>query len=245
MRDDIEMQPLVVSEDTTNTDLDDDDDESSTSNVDEPGKNSTTTSSRHKEENKSSNSTTTSDHPHAKRRIRDIVYQIGRKFSILLLLLLLFVLGWYCHVLFLGRKNSWRKRQSRPLEVTSSLQNSTGEEFRQEYGSSNHIQINDNQTQTSSSTVLPPPKHILRSYSYSNCPFTMAKFSQYELAKEGPFQSDIDRFTNSLDRAKMGLDFSNSMHAYDRVVNALENDAFHNRTIILDGDSLTRQFFIH
>jgi hypothetical protein len=72
----------------------------------------------------------------------------------------------------------------------------------------------------------------------------MAKFSQYELASEGPFTSDIDRFTNSIDRAKMGLDFSNSMHAYERVVNALENNAFDNRKVILDGDSLTRQFFI-
>ena len=88
------------------------------------------------------------------------------------------------------------------------------------------------------------PKHVLSSYSYSNCPFIMAKFSQDQLAREGHFKSEADRLTNSIDRAKSALDFSNDAFAYDRVVSALENNAFDGRKIVLDGDSLTRQFFI-
>lgn len=88
------------------------------------------------------------------------------------------------------------------------------------------------------------PRHVLHSYTYSNCPFTMAKFSQYELGKEGPFKSDIDRLTNSIDRGKMALDFSNENNAYDRVVTALQDGSFDDRKIVLDGDSLTRQLFI-
>ena len=92
------------------------------------------------------------------------------------------------------------------------------------------------------STLL--PKHVLSSYTYSDCPFTMAKFSQYHLAHEGPFKSKADRLINSSDRAQAALDFSNEARAYERVVSALENGAFDWRTIILDGDSLTRQLFI-
>lgn len=86
--------------------------------------------------------------------------------------------------------------------------------------------------------------HVLHSHTYSNCPLIMAKFSQYELGNEGPFKSDIDRLTNSMDRAKMALDFSNDNHAYDKVVTTLENGAFDDRKIVLDGDSLTRKLFI-
>jgi hypothetical protein len=88
------------------------------------------------------------------------------------------------------------------------------------------------------------PNHVLSSYTYSNCPFVMAKFSQYHLAHEGPFTSKADRLINSLDRAQAALDFSNEARAYERVVSALEKGAFDGRTIVLDGDSLTRQFFI-
>jgi len=88
------------------------------------------------------------------------------------------------------------------------------------------------------------PNHVLSSYTYSNYPFLMAKFSQYHLAHEGPFTSKADRLTNSLDRAQAALDFSNEARAYERVVSALENGAFDGRTVVLDGDSLTRQFFI-
>ena len=88
------------------------------------------------------------------------------------------------------------------------------------------------------------PNHVLSSYTYSNCPFVMAKFSQYHLANEGPFTSKADRLINSFDRAQAALDFSNEARAYERVVSALEKGAFDGRTIVLDGDSLTRQFFI-
>ena len=84
---------------------------------------------------------------------------------------------------------------------------------------------------------------MLSSYTYSNCPFKMAKFSQYQLAKEGPFTSETDKMINSAMRAEMALDLSNNAKAYERVTNALQNHAF-NRTILLDGDSLTRQLFI-
>jgi hypothetical protein len=84
---------------------------------------------------------------------------------------------------------------------------------------------------------------MLSSYTYSNCPFTMAKFSQYQLAKEGPFTSGTDKRINSPMRADMALDLSNNAKAYARVTKALQNHAF-NRTILLDGDSLTRQLFI-
>ena len=77
---------------------------------------------------------------------------------------------------------------------------------------------------------------LLHSYSYSNCPFTMAKFSQYELAMSSSSGNTL--------RAEMALNLSNEHKAYDRVYNALENSAFDNRTIVLEGDSLTRQLFI-
>lgn len=83
----------------------------------------------------------------------------------------------------------------------------------------------------------------LSSYTYANCPFTMTKFSQFEMAKTGNFKSKQDRRINSMQRAKMALDLSNDARAYERVVTALEYNAF-NRTIVLDGDSLTRQLFI-
>jgi len=35
------------------------------------------------------------------------------------------------------------------------------------------------------------PKHYFSSYTYSNFPFTMTKFSQYNLAHEGPFKSSL------------------------------------------------------
>jgi len=89
-----------------------------------------------------------------------------------------------------------------------------------------------------------PNDHLqLSSYTYSNCPFTMTKFSQFEMAKTGNFKSKQDRRINSMQRAKMALKFSNDARAYERVVTALEQNAF-NRTIVLDGDSLTRQLFI-
>lgn len=84
---------------------------------------------------------------------------------------------------------------------------------------------------------------LLNTYTYYNCPLTMTKFSQFEMAKDGNFKSEQDKRTNSIDRAKLALDFSNDALAYERVVTALEKNAF-NRTIVLDGDSLTRQLFI-
>jgi hypothetical protein len=88
------------------------------------------------------------------------------------------------------------------------------------------------------------PNHVLSSYTCSNCPLLLAKFSQYHLAHSGTFTSKADQLINSLDRAQAALDFSNEARAYERVVSALENGAFDGRTIVLDGDSLTRQFFI-
>mmetsp|Transcript_28304 Transcript_28304/g.54180 ORF Transcript_28304/g.54180 Transcript_28304/m.54180 type:complete len:455 (+) Transcript_28304:149-1513(+) len=84
---------------------------------------------------------------------------------------------------------------------------------------------------------------VMKSFTYSNCPFTMAKFSQFEMSKRGPFSSESDRRLNSMARAEMALDLSNKAEAYKRVVVALKNGAF-NRTITLEGDSLTRQLFI-
>lgn len=83
----------------------------------------------------------------------------------------------------------------------------------------------------------------LKSYTYSNCPFSIAKFSQFHLSSEGPFSSEADRRMNSKLRAKMALDLSNDNRAFERVSAAFEKGAF-NRTIVLDGDSLTRQLFI-
>ncbi|KAL7564403.1 hypothetical protein ACA910_002721 [Epithemia clementina (nom. ined.)] len=83
----------------------------------------------------------------------------------------------------------------------------------------------------------------LSSFTYSNCPFTLAKFSQYHMAKTGPFKSAVDKKTNSLMRAEMALELSNDFRAYQRVRVALEKHAF-NRTIFMYGDSLTRQLFI-
>jgi len=85
---------------------------------------------------------------------------------------------------------------------------------------------------------------LLSSYTYSHCPFTYAKFSQYRMAHQGPFESEPDREINSLQRAELALNFSNGNLAYDRVVKSLESGGFDGRNIILDGDSLTRQFFI-
>jgi len=85
---------------------------------------------------------------------------------------------------------------------------------------------------------------MLRSYTYSNCPFTLAKFSQWQMAnKKGPFTSEEDKKLNSILRAEMGMQFSNDARAYERVYKALEENAF-NRRIVLDGDSLTRQLLI-
>lgn len=158
----------------------------------------------------------------------------------LFILLPLFVLGWYCHAMFLANssKTSAIFNSRVPPEVEESI--IPASPFSTKSPTSEDFEESDTNTALQEDV----PSHILRSYTYSNCPFTMAKFSQYELASEGPFQSDMDRFINSIDRAKMGLDLSNSMHAYERVVNALENQAFDNRKIVLDGDSLTRQFFI-
>ena len=83
----------------------------------------------------------------------------------------------------------------------------------------------------------------LRSYTYSNCPLVMAKFNQFLLSTDGPFTSEVDERINSNIRAEMALDLVNDNKAYERVVAAFESGAF-NRTIVLDGDSLTRQLFI-
>lgn len=85
----------------------------------------------------------------------------------------------------------------------------------------------------------------LSSFTYSQCPLLMEKFSQFKMArKSGTFESELDYKINSMHRAEKALEFSNNHHAYDTVVSALESGAFDNRTIVLDGDSLTRQLFI-
>ncbi|KAL7559644.1 hypothetical protein ACA910_006242 [Epithemia clementina (nom. ined.)] len=62
----------------------------------------------------------------------------------------------------------------------------------------------------------------LSSFTYSNCPFAMAKFSQYHMAKTGPFESAMDEMINSLMRAEMALKLSNDARVYQRVRMALE-----------------------
>ena len=65
------------------------------------------------------------------------------------------------------------------------------------------------------------------------------------MAREsGTFESELDYEINSMHRAEKAMEFSNHHHAYDIIVSALESGAFVNRTIVLDGDSLTRQLFI-
>jgi len=89
---------------------------------------------------------------------------------------------------------------------------------------------------------------LLQSYTYSNCPFTMAKFSLHEIALRAREEKDDDKDDSQqqqlLDIAKQSLDLSNNAKAYQRILNALQSGAFNNRKIILDGDSLTRQLFI-
>ena len=109
--------------------------------------------------------------------------------------------------------------------------------FDDTYNSGNDTLIQDMKQNT---TI----QHTLHSHTYSNCPFTLTKFSQFELSHEGPYMSDTDRMINSEVRGKMAMDFSNNRRAYERVVQALESGAFHGRKIVLDGDSLTRQLFI-
>ena len=84
----------------------------------------------------------------------------------------------------------------------------------------------------------------LHSYSYSNCPFTMSKFSLHELSltsSDGMVQS---KRTAMQTMAKQSLILSNEAKSYQRVLTALQNGAFSHRKILLDGDSLTRQLFI-
>ena len=107
--------------------------------------------------------------------------------------------------------------------------------FNFNYHDSLHIESIDKETSSQST---------LTSYTYSNCPFTITKFSQYHLAKKGPFPSEEDKRLNSIQRAKMALNLSNKAKSYERVLNAIEIGAFDDRKIILDGDSLTRQLFI-
>ena len=85
---------------------------------------------------------------------------------------------------------------------------------------------------------------ILSSYTYSHCPFALAKFSQYRMAKKGPFSSSEEREINSMHRAELALNYSNDALAYERVLTSLQNGGFDRRKIVLDGDSLTRQLFI-
>jgi len=105
------------------------------------------------------------------------------------------------------------------------------------------VKENVQEPKTASNQDTPNDHLQLSSYTYANCPFTMTKFSQFEMAKIDNFQSEQDRIINSMQRAKIALKFSNDARAYERVVTALEQNAF-NRTIVLDGDSLTRQLFI-
>ena len=85
----------------------------------------------------------------------------------------------------------------------------------------------------------------LSSYTYSDCPLLMEKFSQYKMAREsGKFESELDYKINSMHQAEKAIEFSNYHHAYDIVVSTLQSGAFDNRTIVLNGDSLTRQLFI-
>mmetsp|Transcript_3530 Transcript_3530/g.4911 ORF Transcript_3530/g.4911 Transcript_3530/m.4911 type:complete len:397 (+) Transcript_3530:126-1316(+) len=110
-----------------------------------------------------------------------------------------------------------------------------------------HLTSNDgkkNMTSTKKTQQKKKTKIESLSYSYSNCPFQMAKFSQYHLSnRRNTFNSKEDRLMNSTLRAKKALELSNNANAYDRVSKALKKGAF-NRTVILEGDSLTRQFFI-
>ena len=91
----------------------------------------------------------------------------------------------------------------------------------------------------------------LQSYSYSTCPFTMSKFSLHELSlsSSSSDNSSMSQATkhskaNMQEIAKQSLNLSNNAKSYQRVLHALQNGAFSNRRIILDGDSLTRQLFI-
>ena len=118
---------------------------------------------------------------------------------------------------------------------------------------------------SSNTTTDPLPQQQqhqqLRSYTYSNCPFIMAKFSAYELS----FSSSRDTINNNnnnhnetlrningdsvqnnqlRDLAQKSLKVSNDFKAYQRIATAYQKGAYNNRRIILDGDSLTRQLFI-
>lgn len=86
--------------------------------------------------------------------------------------------------------------------------------------------------------------HKLTNYEYSHCPFVMTKFSQHRMTKSGPFSSNQDYMIHSNHRAERALNISNDMLAYHRVKTALEDGAFDNRIIVLDGDSLQRQNYI-
>ena len=81
----------------------------------------------------------------------------------------------------------------------------------------------------------------LQSYSYSTCPFFMSKFSLHELSL---FASSSKRQATMQEIAKQSLSLSNNAKSYQRVLTALQNGAFSNRKLVLDGDSLTRQLFI-
>jgi hypothetical protein len=103
-------------------------------------------------------------------------------------------------------------------------------------------------------------------YTYSQCPFTLSKFSLYQLSHQEQYDHDHDysitanistsskdqknttrrRISglNIMKRAREALDFSMHHNSYHRVQQALEQQAFDNRTIYLEGDSLTRQLFI-
>ena len=134
----------------------------------------------------------------------------------------------------------------------------------------NHHQKNALNNYYSSNTTTTDPlqqqQQQLRSYTYSNCPFIMAKFSAYELS----FSSSRDTINNNnnnnnnnnhnetirningdsvqnnqlRDLAQKSLKLSNDFKAYRRIATAYQKGAYNNRRIILDGDSLTRQLFI-
>lgn len=90
-------------------------------------------------------------------------------------------------------------------------------------------------------------KHVdnsihLMDYSYNHCPFTLKKFSQYEMSHLNiSHNNDIE---HSIIRAHKAKQFSNRYQTLKRVHRALESNSFYGRKIILDGDSLTRQIFI-
>ena len=163
----------------------------------------------------------------------------------------LFVAGWGCNTFLTSiQKNNTHttKDDSIPLPDRHSMLFLEGDEHTiieeqdlyDEYGiTENYTYTNQKHNKNTSTSG-----HTLTSHTYSNYPLTMAKFSQFELGRKGPLESDIDRLTNSFDRGKMALDFSNEYRAYERVVTALESGAFDGRTIVMEGDSLTRQLFI-